>query len=86
MPYLGITKEVLVHFNIVNNNFKQNSRVLYTFLSGKSFSQLSDISPHNFIFLIIFESGFSNIEICFSYQGSKPLEIEDKMIINLVIN
>ena len=48
---LEITEVVLVHYNIVNNNYQENSRVLYTFVPSKSFGQLLDISPKNFIFL-----------------------------------
>ena len=32
VPHLKITEVVLVHCNIVNNNYQQNSIVLYTFL------------------------------------------------------
>ena len=39
-PNLEITEVILVHFNIVNNNYQQNSRVLYTFVPSKSFGQL----------------------------------------------
>ena len=45
VPYLEITEVLLVHCNIVNNNYQQNSRVLYTFIPNKSFGQLLDISP-----------------------------------------
>ena len=56
VPYLEITEVVLVHWNIVNNNYQQNSRVLYTFVPNKSFGQLLEISPKNFIFLKAFDS------------------------------
>ena len=46
-----IIKIILVHCNIVNNNYQQNSRVLYTFLVNKSFGELLDISPKSLIFL-----------------------------------
>ena len=42
--YLEITEEVLIHCNVVNNSYQQNSRVLHTFVPNKSFSQLLDIS------------------------------------------
>ena len=45
MPYLEITKVVLVYCNIVNNNYQQNSRVLYTFVPNKPFGNLLGISP-----------------------------------------
>ena len=40
MTHLEITKAVLVHCNIVNNNYQHDSRVLYTFVPNKSFGQL----------------------------------------------
>ena len=58
MPYLEITKVVLVYCNIVNNNYQQNSRVMYTFVPNKLFGQLLDISPKNFIFLNILTQNF----------------------------
>ena len=40
VPYLEITEVVLVHCIIVNNNYQQDLRVLYTFVPKKSFGQL----------------------------------------------
>ena len=54
VPHLEITEVVLIHCNIVNNSYQQNSRVLYTFVPYKSFGQLLDISPKNFMFLKTF--------------------------------
>ena len=42
---LEILNVVLVHCNIVNTNYKRNSRILYTFVSNKSFGQLFSTSP-----------------------------------------
>ena len=50
VPYLDITKVVLIHFNIVNNNYQQYSRVLHTFIPNESFGQLLGMSPKNFMF------------------------------------
>ena len=50
VPYLEITEVVLVHCNTVNNDYQQDSRVLYTFVPNKLFRQLLDISPKNLIF------------------------------------
>ena len=63
MPYLEITEVVLKHCNVVNNSYQQNSRILYMFVPNKSFGQLLDISPNNFMFLEIFDSEFSYIEV-----------------------
>ena len=51
-----ITELVLIHFNIVNNDYQQKSRDLYTFVPNKSFGQLLDISSKNFVFLKMFNS------------------------------
>ena len=59
VPHLKITEVVLVHCNIVNNDYQQDSRALYTFIPNKSFSQLLDISPKKFIFLKTLDSEFS---------------------------
>ena len=63
MPYLKIAEVVLVQCNIVNNNYQQNSRFLYTFVSNKSFCLLLDFSSKNFLFLKTFDSKFSKIEV-----------------------
>ena len=54
MPHLEISKVVLVHWNIVNNDYQQESRVLYTYFNNY-IGQLLDISPNNFIFLATFD-------------------------------
>ena len=51
VPHLQITEAVLVHCNMVNNDYQQDSQVLYTFVPNKSFGSLLDISPPNHIFL-----------------------------------
>ena len=48
--YLEITEVVLIHCNVVDNSYRQSSRVLYTFVPNKSFGQLLDISLKNLIF------------------------------------
>ena len=86
VPRLEITEVVLKHRTIVNNDYQQDSRVLYTFVFNKSFGQLLDISPKICIFLKAFNSEFSYMEVWLTDQNYKPLEIEDKANVNLVIN
>ena len=62
MPHLEISEVILVHFNIVNNNYRYDSAVLYTFPPNKSFGQLLDILPKGFIFLGTFDSELLCIE------------------------
>ena len=84
MPDLEITELVLVHCNIVNNDYQHDSRVLYPFVSNKLFGQLLDDSPKKFIFLKTFNSAFSYIEVWFTDQNSKPLEIRYNQI-NIIL-
>ena len=84
-PHLEISEVLLVYSNIVNNDYQQDWRVFYTFVPNKSFDQLLDISPKNVIFLKL-DSEFSDIEVWFTNQNYKSLEIEDKINITLVIN
>ena len=44
VPHLEITEIVLVHCNIVNKDYQQDSIILYIFVPNKSFGQLLDIS------------------------------------------
>ena len=50
MPHLEITEVVLVHCNIVINDYQHDPRVLYTFVPNKSFDSLLQISPKDHIF------------------------------------
>ena len=85
--HLEITEAevVLVHCNIANNDYQQDSRVLYTFVPNKPFGCLFEISPANHIFLKTFNSEFQTIEIWFTDQNSQPLEIADRINLTFVI-
>ena len=85
VPQLEITEVVLFHCNIVNNDYQQDSRVLYTFIPHKPFGSLLEISPKNYIFLKTINSEFQANEVWFTDQNSQPLEIEEKMNLTLVI-
>ena len=67
VPHLEITEESLVHYNIVNNDYQQDSRVLYTYALNKPFDSLLEISPKNHLFLKTFNSQFQSIEVWFTY-------------------
>ena len=58
VPHLEILGLVLVHCNLVNNDYQQDSRILYTFVPNKLFDNLLEISPTNHIFLKTFNSEF----------------------------
>ena len=86
VPHLEIVELVLVHCNLVNNDYQQDSRILFTFVPNKSFGRLLEISPTNQVFLKTFNSKFQEVKIWLTDQTSKPLELEDKINITLIIN
>ena len=85
VPQFEVTEVVLVHCNIVNNDYQQNSRALYTFVPNKPFRSLLEIPPTNHIFFKIFNSEYDEIIVWFTDQNSKPLEIEDRINLTMVI-
>ena len=85
VPHLEITEVVLVHCNIVNNDYQQDSRVLYTFVPNKCFGSLLEISPTNHIFLKAFISEYDEIKVWFTDKSSQPLEAEDRINLTMVI-
>ena len=85
VPHLEITELVLVHCNLVNNDYQQDSRILYTFVLNKPFGSLLEISPRNHVFLKTFNSEFREIKLWFADQKSRPLEVEDKINVTLII-
>ena len=85
VPYLEIVELVSVHCNLVDNDYQQDSRILFTFVRNKSFGSLLEISPANHVFLKTFNSEFQEVKIWFRDQTGKPLELEDKINITLII-
>ena len=85
VQHLQITEVVLVHCNIVNNDYQQDFRVLDTVVPNKPFDGLLEISPTNNIFLKTFNSEYNEIIVWFTDQNSQLLEIEDRMNLTMVI-
>ena len=74
----------MIHYNLVNNDYQQDSRILNTFVLNKPFGGLLEISPINHIFLKTFNSEFQESKIWFSDETSKSLEVEDKINLTLI--
>ena len=85
VPHLEVVESGLIHCKLVNNDYQQDSRILYTFVPNKTFGSLLEISPTNQAFLKTFNSKFHEVKIWFTDQTSKPLELEDKKNITLII-
>ena len=84
-PKLETVEVVLVHCNLVNNNYQQASKALFTFVPNKQFGKLITIAPHSPTILKTTNAEFSFIEIWFTDQNNRPLEIEDNVNITLII-
>ena len=85
VPKLESVEVVLVHCNLVNNNYQQASKVLFTFVPNKQFGQLINLSPHSVVILNTTNTEFSFIAAWFTDQNSRKLEIEDIVSITLII-
>ena len=85
VPRLETVEVLLVHCNLVNNNYQQGSEVLFTFVPNKQLGQLLTITPHSLTMLKATNAEFSFIEIWFTDQNNRPLEIEDNVNITLII-
>ena len=85
VPKLEVVNTVLVHCNIVQNNFQQASKVLYTFVPDKRFGQLINIHPGSLIKLKTADSESNYLDIRFTDQDNEPLQIEGNVSISLVI-
>ena len=85
VPKLESVDLVLVHCNLVNNSYQQASKVLFTFVPNKKYGQLITVSPETLIMLKTVNTEFSFIEIWFTDQDNRPLEIEDSVNISLIV-
>ena len=66
VPKLESVETVLVHCNLVNENYHQASKVLFTFVPTKLFGQLITIAPHSLAMLNATNTKYSSIEVFWS--------------------
>ena len=85
VPKLESVDHFPVHCNVVNNSYQQASKVLFTFVPNKKYGQLITVSPETLIMLKTVNTEFSFIEIWFTNQDNRPLEIEDSVNISLIV-
>ena len=76
---------VLVYCNLVKNNYQHTAKVLFIFVPNKEFGQLINISPHSLTMMNTVNTEFSSVEVWFTDQASKALEIEDNVNLTLII-
>ena len=74
-----------MHCNLVKNDCQHTSKVLFTSVPNEKFGQLINISPHAFSMMNTVNAEFSSVEVWFTDQNSKALEIEDNVNLTLII-
>ena len=75
---------ILVHCNLVKNDYQHTSKVLFSFVPNKQFGQLINISPHSLTMMNTVNAEFSFVEVWFTDQASKALEIEVNVNLTLI--
>ena len=85
IPKLEPVEVVLVHCNLVKDDYQHTSKVLFTFVTNKQFGQLMNISPHSVTMMNTVNTEFCFVEVWFTDQVSKELEVEDNVNLTLII-
>ena len=82
---LESVEAALVYCNLVKNDYQHTSKVLFSFVPNKLFGQLINISTHSLTMMNTVNAEFSFVEVWFTDQASKALEIEDNLNLTLII-
>ena len=85
VPELENVHSVLLHCNVVHNDYLQNSKLLYCFVPDKGFGQLLSIQAKALIQSRTTNSIFDHIKIWFTDQNNSSLQIEDSISVALII-
>ena len=85
VPKLESVEVVLVHCNLVKNDYQYTSKVLFSFVPNKQFGQLINILPNTLTMMNTVNIEFSFVEVWFTDQASKALGIEDNVNLTLII-
>ena len=85
VPKLESVEVVSVHCNLTNNSYQQASKVLFTFAPNKQFGQLITISHHSLTMLKTTNAEFQSVELWFTDQDNRLLQIEDSVNITLIL-
>ena len=83
---LEVVEVVLVQCNLVDSQYQEKTEVLYTFTPNKSYAYLLSVEPSNLVFLETYNTESDEIIITFTDQNGRPLDIEGKVNLTLLIN
>ena len=85
VPSFKVVEVVLVQCNLVDNQYQQSSKVLYTFTLNKCYTCLLNVESSNLVFLKTDNTEFDNIAITFTNENGRALEIENKVNLTLLV-
>ena len=85
VPKLESVEVVLIHCNLVKNDYQHPSKVVFSFVPNKQFGQLIYISQQALIMMNTVNTEFSYVEVWFTDQNSKTLQIEDNVNLTPII-
>ena len=85
VPKLQSLEVVLMHCNLVKNDYQHSSKLLFSFIPNKQFGQFINISPPSLTMMNTVNTEFSHVEVWFTNQNSKALENEDNVNLKLII-
>ena len=85
LPKLESVEVFLVHSNLVKNDCQHTSKVLFSFLPNKEFGLLINISRHSLTMMNTVNTEFSFVQVWFTDQTSKVLEVEVTVNLTLII-
>ena len=86
VPKLESVEVVLVHCNVFKNDYQHTSKVLFSFFPNKQFGQLINISPYYLTMMNAVNTEFSFVEVWFTDETSKALEIQDNVNLTYLKN
>lgn len=76
---------VMINCNLAQNNYDYTSNALYIFTPDQSFGTLLSVKPNYPIWTSCRNASFDYIEVWFTDQDNRPLEIEDNVTVTLHI-
>ena len=85
VPSLKVVEVFLVQYNLVDNQYPQKFEVLHTFTPNKSYAYLLNVEPSNLVFFKSYNTKFDEIIISFTDQNGRPLKIDNKVNLTLLI-
>ena len=85
VPKLETVEVVFVHCSLVNNSYQKASKVLSTFVPNKKFGQLITILSDSLAMLKTTSAEFQSVELWFTDQNNRPLEVEDSINITQIL-